>query len=295
MNSSLVVVWLFDFVAHLPLGVLHRLGAVLGKLIYMLSGTYAKRLRENLGNALKKYPEADFRKILDASIVEAGKGAVELIWVWCRPMADVTASIKECHGWEHVEAARSRGKGIIFLTPHMGCFDVSALYVSEYMPLIVLYRPPKLMWLEQVMRRGRERAQLRLARTDVSGVRQMYKALKRAEAIGILPDQVPGNGEGEWADFFGRPAYTMTLIGRLVQSSGATVLMTSVERLAHGAGYILRFTPMEFVDAIPISRQVNAVLEKLVLLNPAQYLWSYNRYKVPPGVHPSVRQEENSI
>lgn len=293
MISSFVI-WLFNLVAQLPLGVLHRLGAVLGKLIYGLSRTYAQQTRQNLGNALKGLSNEDFRKMLSASIVEAGKGAIELIWVWCRPLADVISSIKACQGWEHVEAARSSGKGIIFLTPHLGCFDVSAIYASNFMPIVVLYRPPKLAWLEPVMRRGRERAQLRLARTDLSGVRQMYKALKRGEAIGLLPDQVPGNGEGEWADFFGRPAYTMTLIGRLVQSSGATVLMASVERLTHGAGYILRITPLEFVDDVPISRQINAALEELVLLNPTQYLWSYNRYKVPPGVKPPERRQEES-
>jgi len=275
--------------------VLHRLGAVLGKLTYGLSSKYAERMRENLSNALKGRPEADFRRVLNASIVEAGKGAIELLWVWCRPLAEVTASVKACYGWEHIEAARARGRGVIFLTPHLGCFDVSALYVAEHMPVTVLYRPPKLIWLEHVMRSGRERAQVRLARTDVSGVRQLYKALKRAEAIGLLPDQVPGNGEGEWADFFGRPAYTMTLIGRLVKSSGASVVMTSVERLTHGSGYILRFTPLEFVVDLPISRQVNAALEELVLINPAQYLWSYNRYKIPAGVKPATMQDVNPI
>lgn len=294
MISSLVA-WLFNLIAHLPLSVLHRLGAVLGKLTYSLSDKYASRLRENLSIAWEGRSEADFRKILNANIAETGKGVAELLWIWCRPLAEVTASIKTCYGWEHIEAARARGKGIIFLTPHLGCFDVSALYVAEHMPLTVLYRPPKLIWLEQVMRSGRERAQLRLARTDVGGVRQLYKALKRAEAIGLLPDQVPGNGEGEWADFFGRPAYTMTLIGRLVQSSGASVIMTSVERLTHGSGYILRFTPLEFVVDLPISRQINAALEKLVLTNPAQYLWSYNRYKTPAGVKPAIKQEITPI
>lgn len=286
---------LFNLAARLPLKVLHRLGSMLGKLTYTLSDKYAERMRDNLSKALKGRPEVDFRRVLNASIVETGKGAMELLWIWCRPLTEVTASVKACHGWEHIETARARGKGVIFLTPHMGCFDVSALYVAEHMPLTVLYRPPKLIWLEQVMRSGRERAQLRLARTDVSGVRQLYKALRRAEAIGLLPDQVPGNGEGEWADFFGQPAYTMTLIGRLVKSSGASVVMTSVERLPDGSGYVLRFTPLVFVLDLPISRQVNAALEELVLINPAQYLWSYNRYKIPANIKPATKQDVNPI
>ena len=140
------------------------------------------------------------------------------------------------------------------------------------------------------MRSGRERAQVRLARTDLGGVRQLYKTLKRSGAIGLLPDQVPGNGEGEWVNFFGRPAYTMTLIARLVESSGATVVMTSVERLPAGAGSILRCSPLEFTADLSLSQQINVALEKLVLKCPAQYLWSYNRYKRPAGVEPPVSE-----
>ena len=290
MRSSLVV-WLFNLAARLPLGALHRLGTLLGWATYWLSGNYARRLRENLGYAMESCPDKDFRKVLNASVAEAGKGVAELPWLWRRPLAEVTASVRACHGWEHVEAARARGKGIVFLTPHLGCFEISATYAAESIPLTVLYRPPKLAWLEQVMRSGRERGQLRLARTDVGGVRLLYKALKRGEAIGLLPDQVPGKGEGEWADFFGRPAYTMTLVGRLAESSGAAVLMAYVERLPKGAGYIIRFTPLEFVPGTPITNQINMALEKVVRACPTQYLWSYNRYKVPAGIAPPRQQE----
>jgi len=290
MRSSLVVS-LFNLAAHFSLGTLHRLGILLGWATYWLSGKYARRLRENLMYEMGSCPEENFRKVLNASIAETGKGVAELPWLWCRPLAEVVASVKTCDGWEHVEAARARGKGIIFLTPHLGCFEISATYTAESIPITVLYRPPKLAWLEQVMRDGRERGQIRLARTDVGGVRLLYKALKRGEAIGLLPDQVPSKGEGEWANFFGRPAYTMTLVGRLAESSGAAVLMAYVERLPKGAGYAIHFIPLEFVPDTPITRQINAALEKVVRACPTQYLWSYNRYKVPAGIEPPEQQE----
>ncbi|MBI5435699.1 MAG: lysophospholipid acyltransferase family protein [Nitrosomonadales bacterium] len=286
-----IVVWLFNLAARLPLGALHRLGTLLGWATYLLSGKYARRLRENLRYEMGNCPEKDVRKVLSASVAEAGKGVAELPWLWRRPLTEVVASVRACHGWEHVEAARARGKGVIFLTPHLGCFEVSATYAAESIPITVLYRPPKLAWLEQVIRSGRERGQMRLARTDVSGVRLLYKALKRNEAIGLLPDQVPGQGEGEWADFFGRPAYTMTLVGRLVESSGAAVLMAYAERLPKGAGYVIYITPLEFVPGLPVTRQINAALEKVVRACPTQYLWSYNRYKVPAGIEPPRQQK----
>ena len=291
--SSSPLVWIFKFAARLPLRALHRLGSAVGRGTYLLSGKYAARLRENLALSLtlsprerEQPPTAEFRELLHTSIAEAGKALVELPWVWLRPLAEVTGSVRACHGWEHVEAARAKGRGIIFLTPHLGCFEVSALYAAEHMPITVLYRPPKLIWLEQVVRGGRERGQLRLARTDVSGVRLLYKALKRGEAIGLLPDQVPGRGEGEWANFFGRPAYTMTLVGRLVESSGATMLMAYAERLPAGAGYVIRIAPLEFAPARSATEQMNAALEAVIRACPAQYLWSYNRYKTPAGVAP---------
>jgi Kdo2-lipid IVA lauroyltransferase/acyltransferase len=282
MRSTLVV-WLFNLAARLPLGVLHRLGGALGRITYLVSGRYAARLRENIGLGLKECATEEFREILNASITEAGKGLAELPWIWQRPLKEVVGSVKACHGWEHVETAITRGKGLIFLTPHLGCFEVSALYAAARMPITVLYRPPRIAWLEPVMRGGRERGQVHLARTDVGGVRALYKALKRGEAIGLLPDQVPGTGEGEWADFFGRPAYTMTLVGRLAESSGATVLMAYAERLPGGAGYVIHITPLELNPEEPVARQINASLEQVIRACPTQYLWGYNRYKTPAG------------
>jgi KDO2-lipid IV(A) lauroyltransferase len=283
MSSSLVV-WLFDLAARLPLGVLHRLGTGLGWAAYLFSGTYARRLRENLGRALKSHAGAATRTILLANVAEAGKSMAELPWVWRRPVDQVLSSVQACHGWEHVEAAYACGKGVIILTPHLGCFEIIGLYVPARMPLTSMYRPPKLAWLDEVMCEGRRRGQMQLARTDVGGVRTLFKALKRGEAICLLPDQVPGNGEGEWADFFGRTAYTMTLAGRLMESTGASAVMSYVERLPEGKGYIIRFAPLSLDRGTPVTRQINAALEDVVRSCPAQYLWSYNRYKVPSGV-----------
>lgn len=278
------IVFLFRLAARLPLAALHRIGSGLGWATYLLSGRYATRMRENLGYAWIGDDMADKRSVLRASIAQTGKGLAELAWVWQRPLPEITGSVQACHGWEHVEAARAQGKGIIFLTPHLGCFEVSALYAAERMPITVLYRPPKLLWLEGVMRGGRERAQLRLARTDVGGVRMLYKALQRGEAIGLLPDQVPGKGEGEWVDFFGQPAYTMTLVGRLAKSSGAAVLMAYAERLPRGKGYVIHLKSLRFDHEQNVARQMNAALEEVVRACPTQYLWGYNRYKTPASV-----------
>ena len=287
------MVTLFDLLARLPLSVLNRMGALLGWLTYLFSSRYAERLKENLSKAGLKGSEEESRKLLHANIREAGKGVMELPWVWRSPLKKVVASVRQCHGWAHVESGLIAGKGVILLTPHIGCFEIIGQYVSAQLPMTCMYRPPRQKFLDILMHEGRERGQMKLAATDLGGVRQLLKALKRGEIIGVLPDQVPGNGEGEWASFFGRPAYTMTLIGRLIQASGAAVLMSNVERLPKGRGYELHFTPLNFDVSQSIPQQMNNELEKVIRKYPEQYLWSYNRYKVPRGaLPPNVAKEQ---
>jgi KDO2-lipid IV(A) lauroyltransferase len=276
------MVILFDVLARLPLSVLHRLGALLGWIIYLTSKRYAARLRENL-----KYSGIEGGVLLlHTNVREAGKGVMELPWVWKRSLVEVVASVKRIHGWEHLEAANVQGKGVVMLTPHIGCFEVIGLYVAAHQPFTCMYRPPRYPSLDKIMHQGRGRGQMKLVPADLGGVRHLLKALKRGEAIGVLPDQVPGNGEGEWAPFFGRPAYTMTLIGRLIQVSGAPVVMCHSERLPDGEGFALYFSPLIFDPEQSIPKQMNESLETVIRKHPAQYLWSYNRYKVPRGALP---------
>lgn len=278
--------------ALLPLWALHRLGVVLGWATYLLSGKYAARMRENLGYYNAGRHSSEFRKVLRASVAEAGKSITELPWVWRRPVAEVLGKVQHCYGREHFDNARHSGKGLIVLTPHLGCFEIIGLYVAAEMPMTCMYSTPKRAWMDEVIRGGRQRGQMFLARADIGGVRTLLKALKRGEAIGLLPDQVPAHGEGEWADYFSRPAYTMTLAGRLLESSGARVLLSYVVRRPYGDGYDIHFAPLELKSEIPVTRQINSALEKIIRTCPAQYLWSYNRYKAPPGSLPSAENKE---
>jgi KDO2-lipid IV(A) lauroyltransferase len=124
------------------------------------------------------------------------------------------------------------------------------------------------------------------AAADTGGLRVLLRALKTGGNIVILPDQVPGSGEGVWVNFFGKPAYTMTLLPRLAASTNAAVLFFFAERLAGGEGYRMHIEPMagQFSpDRRTAALQTNHMVEKLVSMAPAQYLWGYNRYKHPAG------------
>lgn len=264
--------FLFRLLARLPLPFLHNLGALLGWLIYGFSPTYRRHLHENIA-------QAGCESVRGAAVAEAGKTLLELPKLWLRPQDEVVGRVVKVTGWERVEAAWRAGHGILFLTPHLGCFEITAQYVAAHKPITVLYRRPKQDWLVPLVEEGRG-ANLKLAPADMGGVRKLIKALKTGEAVGMLPDQAPGAGEGAWAPFFGRPAYTMTLAARLAQT-GATVLLTYAERLHYGAGYHLHFFAPEGDVVTPAG--INREIERLVRMCPEQYLWGYNRYKIPSG------------
>ena len=282
------MILLFRLLSRLPLSVLHRLGAALGWLAWLLSPTYRRHLRENMALALG---EDEARRVRPAVIAHSGRSALELPSIWLRPLEETAARVVKVSGGELVDAARRAGRGILYITPHLGCFEVTAQYLSTHAPITVLYRPPKQAWLQTMIEAGRARAQLRIAPADVGGVRSLLKALRRGEAVGMLPDQAPQAGEGRWLDFFGKPAYTMTLAARLTET-GATVLMVWAERLPGGAGYHFHLQPPTQAlsgDTAQRAQQINGEIERLIRQCPQQYLWAYNRYKRPSGAEAPPR------
>jgi KDO2-lipid IV(A) lauroyltransferase len=245
--------------------------------VYALSPTYRRHLRENI-------TQAGAAKVKGAAIAEAGKTLLELPKLWLRSQDEVVGRVVRVTGWELVEAAWREGRGILFLTPHLGCFEITAQYYAAQAeragrgPITVLYRRPKQNWLAPIIESGRG-ANLALAPADLGGVRKLIKALKSGTAVGMLPDQAPKAGEGTWVPFFGRPAYTMTLAARLAQT-GTTVLLAYAERLAYGAGYHMVLSRPEGPTATPAD--INREIEQLIRRLPEQYLWGYNRYKGQP-------------
>jgi KDO2-lipid IV(A) lauroyltransferase len=287
------VIPLFRLLSYLPLAWLHGLGALCGWLAWLGSPTYRRHLHENMLLALG---EAGARQARPAAIANAGRTSLELPSIWLRPLAETAARVVTVSGWELAEAAMRAGKGIVYLTPHLGCFEMCAQYLSTHAPITVLYRPPKQSWMQTMIEAGRVRGQLRIAAADLTGVRALLKALKRGEAVGMLPDQAPRSGEGRWVNFFGRPAYTMTLAGRLTES-GAAVIMVWAERLPGGAGYHFHLQlPQQAISGTTEARaeQISHEIEHLIRQCPAQYLWGYNRYKRPRGVEAAPQSGESA-
>lgn len=268
--------FLFRALSWLPLPALHALGWALGWASFVLSGRYRRRL-------LAHAKQAGYSTgVALSSVGEAGKLVAELPRLWLgRPVR-----VQWC-GAEHIEAAQVGGAGVLFLTPHLGCFEITAQAYAERFgarhPMTVLFRPARQAALRDLVASARQRPGLHAAPTTLAGVKQLIKALKVGDAVGLLPDQVPPDGQGVWAPFFGRDAYTMTLSARLAQSGHTKVLVSWGERLSWGRGFRVHVRPLDSLDgdASVAARQINQAMEALVRECPAQYLWSYDRYKSP--------------
>jgi Kdo2-lipid IVA lauroyltransferase/acyltransferase len=276
------MLWFLRILAYLPLPVVHFLGGGLGVVILPLAPR-ARDIRDNLRQAGLPGLGMFLR-----SAWELGKGSAELLPVWLRTLPQAVGLIREVRGGELVDQARASGRGILVLTPHLGCWELVGAYMAARVPFLALYRPPRQAWADQLMRIGRERGQGRVAKPDMRGVRAMLSALKHGEAVGMLPDQVASKGDGVWAPFFGRQAFTPTLTFRLLDATGAVPLLFFCERLSWGRGYRLRIEALPDLPGDPAAAAtlLNREVERLVRLRPEQYLWTYRRYKRPGGAPP---------
>ncbi len=276
---------LIRWLAGRSLRLLHALGGALGWAGYLLSPTYRRRLNDNAARAGVTLAERR------AAVADAGRLVMELPRLWLRPRSQAINDPVRWEGAALLETLLARGKGLVLLTPHMGSFEVSAQAYAERFgarqPITVLYRPARQAWLRELEATARARPALATAPATLAGVRLMLRALKRGETVGLLPDQVPPDGMGVWVPFFGRAAYTMTLAARLVQQTGAAVAVLWTERVASGAGYVVRAIelphplPTQAGDDAASALAINRSMEAVIRMKPSQYLWGYHRYKNP--------------
>ena len=263
----------------LSLPAIHRIGRWIGYIMYVLMPESKKNIKENIQQSGLLPKNQDIKSFTKSNLLESGKSYLESLAIWQKEDNSTLKWVKQCKNWHLVEEALSKKKGIIFLTPHMGCFEITSKFYGAQHPITVLFRRPKMRWLHALTESGRTNQKINLAPANMQGVRLLIQALKRGEAIGILPDQIPGKGEGEWAPFFGKPAYTMSLASKLAEKTGAAVIMAFGERLPNGEGFNIHLTALTD-GAIATPALLNKAIETQIAQQPTQYLWSYPRYKI---------------
>ena len=261
----------------LSLNSVHTIGIFVGKLYFFFSKKNYKFLRENIQNS-KIFEHSIVEDAIKENINELGKGIIESFYLWGSSKEGSLKLVRNIVGEKYLINAEKRGKGIIFLTPHLGCFEITSIYYGSKMPITVMYRKARKIWMSDFMINGRKKGKVKPAPADINGLKKVLIALKNGEAVGILPDQVADKGEGEWANFFGRPAYTMVLISKLIKRTDATIIMAYGERLKNGNGFDIHVEELQRKD-IETPNDLNKQVENFIKKNPTQYYWSYDRYK----------------
>ena len=277
---------LFRFLALIPLPLMQGLGTGLGWVVWFVSPSYRNQFHHQIRAAGLTWAQTR------AAVSATGKMVAELPWLWTRAQGQSVLPRVQWTGLGHFEEAMQTGKGVILLSPHLGCWEMGGQALAEKLgpqhgDLLALYRPPRKAWLQEVVGLSRQRQFFQTASASLRGVRALVKHLRAGGFTAILPDQVPPEGQGVWAAFFGRPVYTMTLLPKLAQQTGATVLLAWCERLDAGR-YVFHVLPpsLQALNKPDTSLEhaallVNQAIERMVLSRPDQYLWGYARDKQP--------------
>jgi len=281
-----IILTFIAVLGRLPLPIARGLGGGIGRLIWRLNTREVKVTRKNLALCFPAMDEAERTQLARNSVIESAKLSLEILLVWQRRREWLMGKIVNVQGAELFAGTDDEKRGVILLAPHIGNWEVLGLYASTLREMASLYQPPKQAFLEPVMTGGREKYGAKLLPTDVKGVAGVLKYLKRGSATGILPDQVPADAGGRYANFYGTPAYTMTLICRLIAKTGCRVVAGAALRIPGGFKIIFQEVPEDIFssDEETALTAMNKAVEDVVALCPEQYQWEYKRFKkTEPG------------
>jgi KDO2-lipid IV(A) lauroyltransferase len=272
---------------RLPLRALHGIGGALGWLLWCLPNPLRRKAVRTLSCVLTEFGGEKRHALLKSTLIQTGKSALELCKIWSGDPHAALGLVREVRGGELFDAALVAKRGLIIAAPHLGCWELLNFWLCDRTPIAIAYRPPRQPDIEPLLIRARGALAAEQVRAEgAAGVRALFKRLLAGGVVGILPDQQPKAGEGEFAPFFGTPALTMVLLSRLAQRTGATVLFAFVERLPRGAGYRvhIRPAPAGIADAdLPTAvAALNRGVEDCVRIAPEQYQWAYKRYSIRP-------------
>jgi KDO2-lipid IV(A) lauroyltransferase len=271
----------------LPLPVIHMLGIVIGWGLLIFPGRVARDTKTNISLCFPELTRSRQRRLVRKSLAETGKTLLEAGTLWLRPGEKTLSLIRDTDSLDVALNAQSAGHGLILATPHLGSWEAAGLYCAANFRMTCLYRPLRIVELEDLVRSARGRLGADYVPTTVRGIRAVCKAVGRGGAVAMLPDQEPQTGGGCFAPFFGIPAYSMALLVRLSKSTGAPVVFTYCERLSRGRGYRLHFrdAPQELYspDTDTAVTAMNQAIEALIRECPTQYQWSYRRFAVRPA------------
>jgi KDO2-lipid IV(A) lauroyltransferase len=283
-RSLYLLLWL---VGRLPLRALHAVGHAIAFTVQLFGRRELGVIRRNLALAFPSLAADARETLVRETLRHTGATLAETCRFFTTSATRNLVLVREVIGQEHLDAAQASGRGVIVAAPHLGNWELLNQFLASRAPITIVYRAPRQAWIEALLLRARGHAAVTQVRAEASGVRVLLRCLQRGGTVGILPDQQPKRGEGEFAPFFGVAALTMTLLPRLAQRAHAIVLFAWAERLPRSAGFRIHIEPalpaLHDADAPAAVAALNAGVERCVRMAPSQYQWGYKRYSIRPA------------
>ena len=262
----------------LPLIAIHLFGCLLGLLMYLLDAKFRERTVKHISQSHIVSGKIATKNLIISNAMHIGMALMESFSIWFASNARIKSLVVRTKNWGLIEKLKQKNKGVIFLTPHIGSFEITAQYYGLFSPIKVMYKPTGRKWINQLIYQGRNKNFVTPVNIELGGMKQILKALKNGEAVGILPDQVPPEGHGEWSSFFNQKVYTMTLVQKLHTLTKAPIIFAMGRRLKIGTGFEIEL--FEFKGSVT-AKKIDECIETIVKTSPEQYLWNYRRYKLP--------------
>lgn len=287
-----IIFRLVRLMSFFPLPILQGMGAIVGRLFYYLPNKEARNARINIDICFPKWSADERNRLLKKSLIENSKALFEMPFFWIRDPSSWLGKVEIGQGYEILQSALQDDRGLIIAGPHTGNWDLTLQYLATLTKMTAIYRPPKMEELADLVRDGRSLTGATLVPATPQGVKQLLKAIKSGETLGILCDQQPkatGDQGAVFAPFFGRPALTMVLVNRLARKTGARVIFCYSERLKKPGHFRMHWCEgSELVgsdDTVASVTEMNRIIENCIRQNPEQYIWSYKRFSIqPPGM-----------
>ncbi|MFZ3191615.1 MAG: lysophospholipid acyltransferase family protein [Moraxellaceae bacterium] len=291
---------ILTFLARLPLPLLRAVALAVVWLINLMPHSGMRWVvRVNLLLTMPQLKEAERLALERASVRSQCLTAIESIKCWGMPPSYSISQIKDVHGFEQLQQALADPKGMIAVVPHLGTWEMMNAWLNQFGAPVIMYKPADQPQLNQFMLNARQRLNATLVPTDERGVRAIFKTLKQGGFTILLPDHVPETSGGVLADFFAVECLTSTLVSKLAQKTGCTVVGLSCLRRDDLAGfdvYCDLFEPQVADRDLSVAvAALNQNMQQMIERAPEQYLWSYRRFKVATDLQGLYRWDEAKV
>ena len=281
-----IIVGLIKLLAFLPLSLSRQLTRFFAWLSYITHSKNRKVTERNLEICFPALSIKERERLTQKSLLASNWLVAETARVWLKPPKDVLKMVSHIEGESLIFDLMNDDKGVLLMTPHIGNWELLFTYLNSHFQVSALYRPPKIAELDPIMIAGRERAGGKMIKTGKMQVRKMLQILNKAQSLIILPDQKPPEGSGVMAPFYGKPAYTMTLLHGLAERTDSTLVMSTCIRIDDG--FKIVFRQVDIDPKLPndeYAEKLNLELQQEIDKDPEQYEWAYKRFKGEPDVY----------